>query len=41
MEPMNAFERRIVHCALAERNDIITDSRGEEPYRCVVIKPAG
>jgi spoIIIJ-associated protein len=40
LEPMNAFERRIVHCALAERTDIFTDSRGEEPYRCVVIAPA-
>lgn len=40
LEPMNAFERRIVHCALAERVDVVTGSRGEEPYRCVVIAPA-
>lgn len=40
MEPMNAFERRIVHCVLADRSDVNTDSRGEDPYRCVVIIPA-
>jgi spoIIIJ-associated protein len=41
LEPMNAFERRIVHCALSEREDVATDSRGEEPYRFVVVAPAG
>ena len=40
LEPMNAFERRIVHCALSERDDVATDSRGEEPYRFVVVLPA-
>ncbi len=39
LEPMNAFERRIVHCALADLPDIASDSRGEEPYRYVVIAP--
>lgn len=39
LEPMNAFERRIIHCALADREDVITDSRGDEPYRCVVVAP--
>lgn len=41
LEPMNAYERRIVHCALADREDVKTDSRGEEPYRFIVISPAG
>ncbi len=40
LEPMNAFERRIVHCALTGRTDVVSDSRGEEPYRYIVIAPA-
>lgn len=40
LEPMNSFERRIVHCALAEKRDVKTDSRGVEPYRFVVVEPA-
>lgn len=39
MEPMNSYERRIVHAALTEYPDIITESSGEEPRRRVVIKP--
>lgn len=39
MEPMNAYERRIVHATLTEYPDIITESAGEEPKRRVVIKP--
>jgi len=37
--PMSAYERRIIHAALAGRNDITTDSEGQEPERRVVIKP--
>jgi spoIIIJ-associated protein len=37
---MTAQERRIIHVALANRLDIVTESRGEEPGRRVVIKPA-
>ena len=36
--PMNAYERRIVHLILAERDDIETESAGEEPNRRVMIK---
>ncbi len=36
---MTAFERRIIHMALANRTDVITESQGEEPERRVVIKP--
>lgn len=36
---MSAYERRIVHLELAERKDVITESRGEEPERRVVIRP--
>lgn len=38
--PMSAYERRIVHLALASLSDIITESIGDEPKRRVVIKPA-
>ena len=37
LEPMNPYERRIIHSALQEENDIMTYSEGEEPYRKVVI----
>jgi len=39
LEPMNAQERRIIHTALQERNDIYTFSEGEEPYRKIIISP--
>jgi spoIIIJ-associated protein len=38
MEPMSSYDRRIIHAALTEYPDIITESRGEEPERRVVIK---
>ena len=37
--PMSPYERRVVHLALAGRDDVKTESSGEEPYRRVVIKP--
>jgi len=37
--PMPAYERRVVHLALAEREDIITESIGEGNERRIVIKP--
>jgi len=36
---MSAYERRIIHMALAERQDVKTESIGEEPDRKVVIEP--
>ena len=36
---MNAYERRVVHTKLSDWRDVITESEGEEPNRCVVIKP--
>lgn len=39
LEPMTAFERRIVHMALQEYPDIATESEGQGPTRRVVIKP--
>ncbi len=39
LRPMSAFERRIIHMALAEHPDITTESTGEGKTRRVVIKP--
>jgi spoIIIJ-associated protein len=39
LDPMQAFERRVVHTALAEDPDVSTESEGEEPSRRVVITP--
>lgn len=38
LEPMVAFERKIIHLALQDNNKIETMSVGEEPYRKIVIK---
>ncbi len=38
LDPMNSYERRIVHNALTKFDYIETISEGEEPNRCVVIK---
>lgn len=38
LDPMNSYERRIVHTILSENEFIKTESIGEEPNRCVVIK---
>jgi len=37
--PMPAFDRRIIHLALSQRQDVKTESLGQEPGRRVVIKP--
>ncbi|MBQ2799794.1 MAG: protein jag [Lachnospiraceae bacterium] len=37
LEPMNAYERRIIHSALQSDKYVSTYSEGEEPYRHVVI----
>lgn len=39
LEPMNPFERRIVHMALLDYPGVETASEGEEPYRKVTIFP--
>jgi spoIIIJ-associated protein len=38
LEPMNPYERRIIHSALQGVKGINTHSEGEEPYRRVVIE---
>ena len=40
MEPMNPYERRILHSALQGFAGVTTHSEGEEPNRHVVIAPA-
>ncbi|MCX7903634.1 MAG: protein jag [Caloramator sp.] len=37
LEPMNPYERRIIHAALQNHPDVTTYSIGEEPFRKVVI----
>ena len=37
LEPMNPYERRIIHSALQNDKYVATRSEGEEPYRKVVI----
>lgn len=39
LDNMNSYERLIVHNAVKEMEDIITESIGEDPNRHVVIKP--
>ncbi|MBR4501215.1 MAG: Jag N-terminal domain-containing protein [Clostridia bacterium] len=39
MEPMNPYERRILHSALQNNEFVTTHSEGEEPNRHVVITP--
>jgi len=39
MEPMPAFERRVIHLALADHPDVITESTGVGESRKVVITP--
>lgn len=38
LEPMPAYERKIIHAALQGRKDVSTESGGVEPHRHVVIK---
>lgn len=37
LEPMNPFERRVIHSALQKDRYVTTHSEGEEPYRHVVV----
>ena len=39
LEPMNPYERRIIHANLQDNEYVTTFSIGEEPYRKVVIAP--
>lgn len=37
LEPMNPYERRIIHAALQDDKYVTTKSEGEEPYRHVIV----
>ncbi len=39
LEPMNPYERRVIHSVLQDDKYVETHSEGEEPYRYVVITP--
>ena len=39
LEPMNPYERRIIHSTLQGNRNVETFSEGEEPFRHVVVKP--
>lgn len=39
LEPMNPYERRIIHSVLQADDRVSTHSEGEEPYRRVVVTP--
>jgi len=39
LEPMNPYERRIIHTALHDSKLVTTQSEGDEPNRYVVISP--
>ncbi len=39
LEPMSAFDRRVIHMTLADHPEVITESRGEDDKRRVVVVP--
>ena len=39
LDSMNSYERRIIHNILTNFKGVYTESEGEEPNRCVVVKP--
>lgn len=41
LDPMNSYQRRLVHALISEFSNVSTESIGEEPERCVVIKYKG
>ena len=39
LEPMNPYERKVIHSVLQQYEGVTTKSEGSEPYRRVVIEP--
>ncbi len=39
LDPMNSYERRVIHAKLSEWRDVLTESIGIDPNRCLIIKP--
>lgn len=40
LEPMNPYERKVIHATLQSNPNVTTKSEGEEPYRRVIIELA-
>jgi len=40
LPPMSSFERRVVHMELSDHPNVVTESRGEDSERRLVIKPS-
>jgi len=40
LEPMTAHERKVIHMALAAEEGVRSESRGEDPFRRVVVSPS-
>ena len=38
LEPMNPYERKVIHCTLQGHPEVITRSEGKDPYRRVIIE---
>lgn len=38
LEPMNPYERKVIHCTLQSHPDVQTRSEGKDPYRKVIIE---
>lgn len=39
LEPMNRYERKIIHTVLQDNERVETHSAGEEPYRYIIVSP--
>lgn len=37
--PLSSYERMVFHSELANRKDVKTESRGEDPDRCIIVSP--
>ena len=38
LEPMNPYERKIIHTALQDDSRVMTRSEGKDPYRRVIVE---
>lgn len=38
LEPMSPFDRRVIHCTLAEYSDLVTESKGENEDRHIIVR---
>lgn len=41
LQPMSAYERRLIHMELAKNDKVITESSGEGEERKVIVRPSG